>query len=637
MPEDPSKASGTRRMAAHKSSTRRGVRKPLGEVGTVEVVTSDEADASEVRRRVSGSYARKGLSLTWKIAVAIVGVTFLTGLLTFIVVYNKAVDRLNDEINAKGDRLVNTLASIDEEYWYTAIHWNDREAEFKEFLRNLDPPRGWEEKLETTPELRKAFVDVVTGSSRHPEVRNAVSLILGREDWYDRSKNTPEYKRFVEPFGPFGELNPLASLQEPGNEDVVDLGVVDVSKGTTNAPVILIKGRTEIRDLPVQKGGEKITVDEKDYSDALRKTRVRLFIRNPDPKSSHKFRYYAMLSLEKISDTKATLFWSVFLTVLVAVGLGVGIAMGLSTLITKPVKILMKDIQEVSAGNLDHETVPVSHDEIGMLASTFNKMTGALKTAHEQELEQKKMEHQLAIAREIQENLMPKKMLMVPGYDVGAFYRPSQEVGGDYYDFIEIDENHAGLIVADVSGKGVPGAIVMSMALAFIREEVDRTRNTSPMATLIRANKMLAQNIKKGMFVTALYCILDKGAHELKVASAGHNPLIVWRAKKGEIQLVNPKGIALGFDKGPVFERTVEEGRVALDHGDRIVAYTDGAVESMNAAHEEFGDKRFHQLVREVASRDANQALNLIVKALDEHKGEAPQHDDITLVMLRYL
>jgi sigma-B regulation protein RsbU (phosphoserine phosphatase) len=291
----------------------------------------------------------------------------------------------------------------------------------------------------------------------------------------------------------------------------------------------------------------------------------------------------------------------------------------------------------VSSGNLDHETVPVSKDEIGQLAQTFNKMTSALKTAREQELEQKKMEHQLSIAREIQENLMPKKVLKIPGYDVGAFYRPSQEVGGDYYDFIEIDEDHAGIIVADVSGKGVPGAIVMAMALAFIREEVDRTRNTSPMSTLVRANRMLAANIKKGMFVTAMYAILDKKNHTLKVASAGHNPMVWWRAGKAEIQLVNPKGIALGFDKGPVFERTVEEGTVVLEHGDRVVSYTDGTVESMNAANEEFGDEKFQAMIKQLATRDSNQMLNLMVKALDEHKGEGPQHDDITMVTLRYL
>ena len=260
-----------------------------------------------------------------------------------------------------------------------------------------------------------------------------------------------------------------------------------------------------------------------------------------------------------------------------------------------------------------------------------------MRTAHDQELQSKALEHDLAIASEIQSNLVPKRMMKVPGYDISAYYRPSKEVGGDYYDFIQVDDDNEGIIVADVSGKGVPGSLVMTMARAFIRMEAERGKNSSPADTLMKANRMLAQDIKKGMFVTALYCILNKRTNEIRVASAGHNPLVVWRAASNTVELVNPNGIALGFDKGPVFERTVKEVGIALGHGDRIVAFTDGTVEAMNAANQEFGDERFYTLIRDLAPRDSNQMLNLLVKALDEHKGHAPQSDDITIVTLRYL
>ena len=270
-------------------------------------------------------------------------------------------------------------------------------------------------------------------------------------------------------------------------------------------------------------------------------------------------------------------------------------------------------------------------------AQTFGRMTEALRAAHDQEIQSKALEHDLAIASEIQSNLVPKRMLKVPGYDISAYYRPSKEVGGDYYDFIQIDDDNEGVIVADVSGKGVPGSLVMTMARAFIRMEAERSRNTSPADTLMKANRMLAQDIKKGMFVTALYCILNKRTNELRVASAGHNPLVVWRAATNQVELVNPNGIALGFDKGPVFERTVKDEKIVLGHGDRIVAFTDGTVEAMNAQNQEFGDERFYTLIRDLAQRDSNQMLNLVVKALDEHKGHAPQSDDITIVTLRFL
>jgi sigma-B regulation protein RsbU (phosphoserine phosphatase) len=356
----------------------------------------------------------------------------------------------------------------------------------------------------------------------------------------------------------------------------------------------------------------------------------------PTP-GGEKLSYNVILSLEAINDAKGALFATIFLPIFVSVILGTGIAVWISTLITEPIKVLIRDIQEVSQGNLEHQTMATSKDEIGLLATTFNRMTTALRAAHDQEIQSKALEHDLAIASEIQSNLVPKRMLKVPGYDISAYYRPSKEVGGDYYDFITIDEENEGIIVADVSGKGVPGSLVMTMARAFIRMEAERSRNVSPSDTLTKANRMLAQDIKKGMFVTALYCILNKRTHEVRVASAGHNPLVVWRAAVNEVRLVNPNGMALGIDKGPLFEKSIKEEVLALKPGDRLVAFTDGTVEAMNEANQEFGDKRFYMLVKELALRDSNQMLNLLVKSLDEHKGDAPQSDDITIVTLRYL
>jgi len=251
------------------------------------------------------------------------------------------------------------------------------------------------------------------------------------------------------------------------------------------------------------------------------------------------------------------------------------------------------------------------------------------------DVERKMLEHELAIAEELQANLLPRKVPQIPGYDVSAYYRPSREVGGDYYDFIEIDENRSGLIVADVSGKGVPGSLVMAMARAFIRMEAERSRNPSTADTLARANKMLARDMRKGMFVTAIYGILDRTNHQIRVSSAGHNPMILWRSRSEEIVLVNPKGIALGLDKGPVFDRSISEEIIQLEPGDRVVFYTDGAVEAMNSKREEFGDRPFQDLVKKLAKVDSNQFLNLLVKAIDEHQGSAPQHDDMTIVTFR--
>jgi serine phosphatase RsbU (regulator of sigma subunit) len=177
----------------------------------------------------------------------------------------------------------------------------------------------------------------------------------------------------------------------------------------------------------------------------------------------------------------------------------------------------------------------------------------------------------------------------------------------------------------------------MAMARALIRMEAERNRNPSTADTLARANQMLARDIKKGMFVTAIYGILDRTNHQIRVSSAGHNPMILWRARTDEIVLVNPKGIALGLDRGPVFERTISEEIVQLERGDRVVFYTDGTVEAMNERKEDFGDKRFRELCKKLAKLESNQFLNLIMKSIDEHQGSAPQHDDMTIVTFRRL
>lgn len=612
-----------------------------GGEGEVEVVaSSDQMEVSQVRQAVAGRSKLKGLSLRWKIVLAMAGTGVSTAILIFVAVYTKAVSQLNDEINAKGMRLVELLASIDPDYWLTAIHTQEhsREVELDELVNSLRPKQNWKAALARTPAYQRA-VDPF-GGAREEEIRQLIEEATGNPNWKEHVDSDPirkrRYERLVRPLPPLWQLRPLQKLQKEAGQDLLDAGVVDVSAGENDAPAVTLRGQVGVT-LPSRASGPGVVVLDVPREERGVRIMSRTFIRNPEQGASKKLRHYVSLSLEGIDAAKASLGAAILLPILLAGAVGTGVAFWISALITEPIKALMRDMQEVSSGHLDHQTVPRSKDEIGLLASTFNRMTQALNAAHRQELEAKALEHDLEIASEIQSNLVPKRMLRIPGYDVSAYYRPSKEVGGDYYDFITIDEDNEGIIVADVSGKGVPGSLVMTMARAFIRMEAERSRNVSPADTLVRANRMLAQDIKKGMFVTALYCILNKKTNEIRVASAGHNPLVVWRASAGRIERVNPNGIALGFDKGPVFERTIKEERIVLGHGDRIVAYTDGVVEAMNARNQEFGEERFHALIRELAARDSNQMLNLIVRALDEHRGNASQSDDITLVTLRYL
>jgi sigma-B regulation protein RsbU (phosphoserine phosphatase) len=246
------------------------------------------------------------------------------------------------------------------------------------------------------------------------------------------------------------------------------------------------------------------------------------------------------------------------------------------------------------------------------------------------DVERKMLDHELAIAEELQANLLPRKVPQIPGYDVSAYYRPSREVGGDYYDFLEIDSDHLGILVADVSGKGIPGSIVMTETRALMKSEGSRT--LSPAEALVRVNRVLYNDIKRGMFVTMYYVILSLQKAMLTCVSAGHNPMVLWRKASNTCHLVNPNGLALGIDKGPLFERTLKEQKIQLFKGDRFALYTDGVIEAMNSNQELFGQNRFYLRVKQLGDRSSSEFLSLLVNELEAHQGNAPQHDDITVV-----
>jgi len=204
-----------------------------------------------------------------------------------------------------------------------------------------------------------------------------------------------------------------------------------------------------------------------------------------------------------------------------------------------------------------------------------------------------------------------------------------------YYDFIDLDAEHLGILVADVSGTGIPGSIVMTETRALVKSEAVRT--LSPAETLTRVNRVLSQDIKRGMFVTAYYAILQPQKSILTCVSAGHNPMLVWRKASHTCHLVNPNGLALGIDRGGLFDKTLREETVQLFEGDRFVLYTDGLVESMNQDNEEFGQNRFYLRVRQLADLSSHDFLSRLMKEVEAHQGSAPQHDDITIVTGRVL
>ncbi len=249
--------------------------------------------------------------------------------------------------------------------------------------------------------------------------------------------------------------------------------------------------------------------------------------------------------------------------------------------------------------------------------------------------EKQRMDHDLTVARQIQTALLPRAIPRLPGIELAAYNHPAQEVGGDYYDFIMIDDDHLGIAIADVSGKGIVGAIMMSISRSVLRAQA--SNNLSPAAVLKGVNRIMFEDIAEDMFVSMLYMVLNIHTHELAVARAGHERPAWCQASEDTFTIIDSRGIALGIADKDAFESTLSETRVTLRPGDVVVAYTDGVTEAMNAEREEWGVERFLEAVHAAAPDGANAVLNSTQQRMMRFVGGTEQYDDMTLLALRIL
>jgi len=249
--------------------------------------------------------------------------------------------------------------------------------------------------------------------------------------------------------------------------------------------------------------------------------------------------------------------------------------------------------------------------------------------------EKRRMDYDLGMAREIQRGLLPKEIPRMPGLELAAFSVPAREIGGDYYDFIPIDETHLGIAIADVAGKSVPGAILMSVCRSILRTTASGCR--SPAEVLRSLNRVMQEDIAEDKFVSVLYMVLDMATHELVVARAGHVHPIVNPAGSKEPYTIDSRGMAIGMADPDVFDAALEEVREPLQPGDMVVAYTDGVTEAMDQREHEWGLLNLIKTI-EIGAMDKEDVVHLVndvQRKLLRFCGNVPQYDDMTLVALR--
>jgi serine phosphatase RsbU (regulator of sigma subunit) len=293
------------------------------------------------------------------------------------------------------------------------------------------------------------------------------------------------------------------------------------------------------------------------------------------------------------------------------------------------------DIEAIGNGDLEREIVVWRRDEIGRIAKSVKEMAVKLKDAQRELIEKERMKKEMQIAREIQQTLLPQSLPEIPEFQLTSYYESAKEVGGDYFDLINIDKDRFGIVVADVSGKGVASSLIMTMVRSIMRREV--LINPSPHGLLSLTNYMLMDDIPDGMFITIFYVMVHIASGELSFACAGHNPALHYRAAEQRIQLLKPRGPAIGIplidEKG--FARRLKEDKVRFKQGDVLFLYTDGITEAMNSRDEQFGEERIISIMKQAGNLNVFGIKEQLLVSLKNFTGGTPQSDDITFVLLK--
>ncbi len=244
-------------------------------------------------------------------------------------------------------------------------------------------------------------------------------------------------------------------------------------------------------------------------------------------------------------------------------------------------------------------------------------------------IEKRELERELGIAAEIQQKLLPRKLPELKTANIAAFSIPAKGVSGDYYDILQFTGNRIGLVICDVAGKGVPAALIMVMIRSILHLITSAEKNAANVITWI--NRGITGKIDIDRFATMSFLTYDETSGEVIYSNAAHHPLLLFRAKTGTLENIDTEGLPIGIERSAKYGQK----RFKLDHGDLAVLYTDGIIEAMNQAGEQYTYERFSRLIRDNAALSTDQMIAKIQSDLNDFVGPAPQHDDQTLMLMK--
>lgn len=422
------------------------------------------------------------------------------------------------------------------------------------------------------------------------------------------------------------QLNPLVLRALRENPDLVEITILDSNGVVRGHRDLLEIGKT----FQVPAAERSIDVDLNAGESAWRTDDQVVIVQ---PIQQHDRESGLLVARARVDGIAAAVQSLVQPLVLLALGGMVSLILLVVLMVARslrPLGELRRGVSAIGAGDLSTRLDVRTRDELGMLGSLLNTMVQDLGTAQGELVEKARLDHELDIARDLQTLLLPSAPQRPTGYGLGAFYAPALEVSGDYYDVIPLPDGTLALVVADVSGKGVPGLVLMAMLRVVLRN-LSRP-GASPVDVLVAANEVLHGVIGRGMFITCIYGILDPESHRFVYGNAGHCPPIVYGGTAG-VREQAPGGFALGMFAPSVFQTNVFESVVELRAEEGILLYTDGLVEAMDPAQQQLGLDPVLGVVHR--DPDAELLVQRLVRVVEDHRQDGPATDDLTLLAVK--
>lgn len=316
-------------------------------------------------------------------------------------------------------------------------------------------------------------------------------------------------------------------------------------------------------------------------------------------------------------------------------GAAVLLTMIMMSILLRPIGVIREGLERIGQGDLDFRLDLPTKTEFGHLARSINDMAGALKLAQKGLFEKERLDHEMEIARQIQQSLLPRESTVVGDFIIAGTQQAAEQVGGDYYNIFPLSNGRIGFVIADVAGKGLAGCLVTSMIDVLMRSLCPLY--SSPSALLVALEASLIDSLQRGMFVTMFYGTLDPRNGRLVYASAGHNPVLHYHADTKQIEYRKTEGVPLGIFQDNSLKTSLKDISIDLSHGDLLLESTDGFNEAVNVGGEEFGFARMEKILEEFAPHGAREVIKRLRHAATEWEKPLPAMDDKTLLVISRL